>query len=281
MKNFYLLKKTIFLFCLCFLNTQVLFALLQEDELNEHNYAAVHIWNNVMRGGRSVGHAALQICEKDTQTLYASLHPAIRSAAAVLDSVPPLWSTLKDDGNADNIVRLYSLNRQRMKTAFDLAKPKYTLTGNGGDGSLFVDDLDSRNCSSLVRDLLNSGDMGELFKTQANSLWSVPRVFPAAGETVFGVGLGICGGILGGGVGFLRGTFTLRNPLDTAWKDAKRAAKVCSDIPIDWASRNFSVLNYGHACGECLIVTPENVLTLARDARNIEKLRFSRSIAWK
>jgi hypothetical protein len=252
--------------------------LLKEAELDEKSYTVVHFWNNKIKGGRSLGHAALQIIENDVETLYVSLYPADHTINTLAYFVNSKWQSYADDGPADHIVRLYSLDRNFMKNQFKRNQTTYTLGGNGND-SPFVDDINSRNCASLVRDLLNSGGLGELFQTQTSVL-SFFRTIPASAETLSGVGLGIGGALLGAGSGLLRGIFTLKGPLKTAWEDATKTAKIFSDGPLHLASMNFSMINYGHKCGECLIVTPGNILSLAKDARFIEKRIFPSTKFW-
>lgn len=275
------LKLTVLLLFSLILTRSYLFAvLLREDEMSRSNYTAVHVWNNMMRGGRNAGHAAIQIVENNSSILEVSLHPAKHSLAMAVRPVEPEYRPISQDGNADHIVRLYSLNRQTMKAECPNQKRKYILTGNGGD-SPFGDDTDSRNCSSIVRDMLNDGGMKELFEPLSNKIWSAPRVLPGAAGQLVGVGLGIFGGCSGLTYGFLKGVFTWSNPFSKARRHGWEIAKVCSDIPYDFGSRQFSMINYGHPAGESVIVTPRDILNLANGARKIEKAKFPSIKTWE
>lgn len=287
MKNYFFLFRTIsFLFFLCFFNTCVLFAgLLEDKDLDPRNYTTVRLWNDALKGGRNFGHASLEIIANNVSTLYVSLHPAEQTAEALVGKVPAKWNTLAEDnkeGNAATILWLFSLNHRSMKREFETCKSniKYVLSGNGND-SIYIDDDTVRNCACMVRDLLNAGGMGEFFKGNANSALSVPRILPASIEIVAGALLGQAGVLLGGGFGLLRGVLTWNSPLDKAMHDARKAGFFTSMFFYDRAARHFSMINYGHTCGECSIVYPGDILKIVRDARDMEKIRCPKSKLWK
>lgn len=253
--------------------------LLAEDQLDVGNYTAVHIWNHKLKGGHSVGHAAVEIYKDNAQYWYGSLFPEERSVEVFGGTVQPSWHAFEQDckdGVADTVIRLYSLRHAR-----DMEQEKkqamYTLLGNGGS-SPFSNDLHSTNCAGFVRNILIAGGVPELFKQKSATryLYIVPGVI----STVGGVALGLGGGALGSVVGFFKGIFRLSNPLYAAWDGTKQGAYVLSSPLINIGTRSFSRVNNGHPCIESEIVTPFDVLSLAEEARQEEIRLFPKSSGW-
>lgn len=290
MKNKTLISNIKFIFFIFLLNINALNAfLLPEEEIDQKNYVQVRIWNSFLKGGHNLGHAALAVYEDDKfiDSLYTSLFPASTSIDTALGSVHPSWHKLEDDTpTPDHIVNLYSLNRDKISKELAtkqkeyscdcLPNTHYTWTGDGAD-SPFVDAIDARNCASVVRDLLNTGGMRKFF--QPNRPWTFPLAIFTPFEAVGGVGLGMACGSMGAVVGFLEGIVTWKNPFKSAVNDAKKASRIGSLI-LELKEQQLSSINYGHRYGENLIVTPSNVLRLAKDARELEKYKFQKTALW-
>lgn len=213
MKNTsFLIKTTLFLSYILFMNSGSLLAfLLSNEEIDRRNYTAVRIWHSKkIEGVENFGHAALQVFKNDSLLFNASLYPGDTGIGLhnLTQEVPAYWMTPEEEdarGAPNEVVKLYSLNLERMKTEFDNLKTskRYPMiTVGGSDRTVFQRDCEffSRNCVSLVRDVLNAGSLKDLFEKPLDQ--SAVRVagsvirhgVPGAAKTAVEVLAGVGGG---------------------------------------------------------------------------------------
>ena len=294
-----LIRTTLFMSYALFVGSGSLFAsLLADGEIDSKNYAVVRVWTE-----SKFGHAAVQAFRNNALLFNASLYPGNPGGVGkknLSEEVPAYWmSAQEDDAHAPNaVVNLYSLNLDRMNAEFSRLKAdkKYMMISVGGsDGTMFQRDSEffSRNCASLVRDLLNAGGLQNLFEkpTGQSGVKTAGSVIrhgvPGAAKTaveIAGAGVGGAIGVVGG---FLGGAWNLENPFKAAKEGAKTGVVTGARLvdlaanTVAWGpSESFSYLNYGHPYGECSVVTPGKILELGRDARAREHKKFPKVAAW-
>ncbi len=275
-------------------------ALLEDKDLNQRNYAAVRIWNTTLTSGevKSFGHTALQGYKRDKLLFNVSLYPGNPEGigpGSITRIVPAYWrSAEEDDGEApDETIKIYSLNLDRMQTEFETIKKSnvYGMVSSGGTTAMFgqENELFARNCSSVVRDILNFGGLPNLFEQQMGIGSHIKYALPGALKTGGEIAAGLVGGALGGGYGFGRGFLgTGTTPFGSGVEGFKSGSSlgskmlggVASYVTGSDASEDFSVINYGHPYGQCNLVTPWKVGQLAKDARENEKKKFSKTKYW-